>query len=430
MGNSLRSEALAALDGGNFAGSICVFESNRTIMKTISRRLLIGLTAFAVTARFMGAGAADSPKARRPTDAKAAASASEERLKKLIQRYPEADTDKDGVISMSEARAFMEKRKGVAPEKPATTPTAVAPATPITAFDTSKPSMPDVKYGPHERNVLDFWLASSGKPTPVVVFIHGGGFTSGDKAKVRGDKIIQQCLDAGVSFAAINYRYRTTAPIQDVLRDCARAIQFIRSQADEWNVDKTRIASYGGSAGAGTSLWLAFHDDLADPKSSDPVLRESSRLSCAGANSCQFSYDILKWKELFGESGKKFQNNDDPPSFYGLKSDQELRGPVGAKLRADCDMHGLISRDDPPVFLSTTVRGGELEDRGHLLHHPKHAEAVQKRCMEIGVGVVAQIPALGIKPGPGQPADLKEFLFKHLNVAKPATEAGLKKRGD
>ena len=42
-------------------------------------------------------------------------------------------------------------------------------------------------------------------------------------------------------------------------------MQYIRSRAKEWNIDPTRIASYGSSAGAGTSLWLAFHDDLADP---------------------------------------------------------------------------------------------------------------------------------------------------------------------
>jgi len=117
------------------------------------------------------------------------------------------------------------------------------------------PTFTDVKYGPHTRNVLDFWLAKSAKPTPAVAFIHGGGFTAGDKSKIRGDRLVQKCLDAGVSFAAINYRYRTDTPIQDVLRDCARAIQFIRWKAAEWNVDKARVASYGGSAGAGTSLW-------------------------------------------------------------------------------------------------------------------------------------------------------------------------------
>ena len=41
----------------------------------------------------------------------------------------------------------------------------------------------DVRYGPHERNVLDLWLVKSDKPTPLVLFIHGGGFQTGDKSK-------------------------------------------------------------------------------------------------------------------------------------------------------------------------------------------------------------------------------------------------------
>jgi hypothetical protein len=343
-----------------------------------------------------------------------------DRLQQGLKRYPEADTNKDGVLSDAEARAYLKKLRDSKTSEPAPAVAASVKAKKSSA----DPTFADVHYGPHERNVLDFWKARSDKPTPVVVFIHGGGFTSGDKSKAQDDRLIQQCLDAGVSFAAINYRYRTSTPIQDVLRDCARAIQFIRSKAGDWNVDKVRIASYGGSAGAGSSLWLAFHDDLADPKSADPVLRESSRIVCAGANACQFSYDILKWETLFGEAAKKYQEPDaNWPAFYGLKTDEELRGAPGLKWRTDCDMHGLISKDDPPVFLSSTMRGGDVTDRGQLLHHPKHAQAVYDRCREIGIPAVASIPALQIKPGDSEPADLKEFLFKYLKVGNGAKAA-------
>jgi acetyl esterase len=63
------------------------------------------------------------------------------------------------------------------------------------------PSHLDVKYGPHERNVLDVWLAKSEKPTPVLVSIHGGGFGKGDKRV--SPALLQRCLDAGISVAAI-----------------------------------------------------------------------------------------------------------------------------------------------------------------------------------------------------------------------------------
>lgn len=278
------------------------------------------------------------------------------------------------------------------------------------------PTAADVSYGAHERNKLDFWKAASEKPTPLVVFIHGGGFVAGDKSKVN-KKLVQECLDAGVSYAAINYRYRTTAPIQDVLRDCARSIQFLRSKSAEWNIDKTRVAAHGGSAGAGTSLWLAFHDDLADPQNADPVLRESSRLTCAGAASSQFSYDILRWSDAFGEETvRRYGDSEAAPSFYGLKTLHELKSPAGQKLRADCDMLGLITKDDVPIFLACRQSGGEITSRGVYLHHPKHSQLIYDRCRELGIPAVADLPGLDIKPPADGPHDLLAFLLVHLKA--------------
>ena len=159
-------------------------------------------------------------------------------------------------------------------------------------------TLTNAAYGPHERNVLDLWKAKSDRPTPLVVFIHGGGFVNGDKSQIRGRPAVRQCLDGSVSFASINYRFREHAPIQDILRDAARAIQYIRSRATEWNIDPARIACYGGSAGAGTSLWLAFHDDLADPQASDPVLRQSTRLTAAGSLNGQSVVRYFAIREL------------------------------------------------------------------------------------------------------------------------------------
>ncbi len=61
--------------------------------------------------------------------------------------------------------------------------------------------------------------------------------------------------------------------------------------ASEWNIDKDRIALTGGSAGACTSMWILLHDDLADPKATDPVLRESTRVTAAAAHAGQTSID-------------------------------------------------------------------------------------------------------------------------------------------
>jgi hypothetical protein len=154
-------------------------------------------------------------------------------------------------------------------------------------------------YGSHPRQVLDFYQATSNKPTPVVFYIHGGGWQNGDKKTNP-----KPFLDQGISVVAINYRYvrngvedNVEPPVSAPLEDAARALQFVRSKAAEWNLDKTRIGAPGGSAGGCSSLWLAFHDDMADPASDDPVARESTRLYCAAVNGAQVSLDPQELRE-------------------------------------------------------------------------------------------------------------------------------------
>src|SRR5688572_4273874 len=139
-----------------------------------------------------------------------------------------------------------------------------------------QPTRSDVAYGPAERNVLDFYAARSDRPTPLVVYIHGGGFVGGDK-NTLGQGMLRAALDSGMSVASIHYRFvdgeKTIFPAPQ--HDGARAVQFLRSKAREWNIDPKRVACFGGSAGAGISMWVGFHDDLADARSPDPVLRQS-----------------------------------------------------------------------------------------------------------------------------------------------------------
>src|SRR5947207_2342831 len=89
----------------------------------------------------------------------------------------------------------------------------------IVAADTAKsvppqpPTLANVHYGEHERQVLDFWKATSTRPTPVVFHIHGGGWVTGDKATVAS---LETYLAAGISVVSINYRYVSQAIIAGV----------------------------------------------------------------------------------------------------------------------------------------------------------------------------------------------------------------------
>src|SRR3954469_21798502 len=153
-------------------------------------------------------------------------------------------------------------------------------------FDTAKPApdLANLRYGPFDRNVLDVWKAPGGPggststSSPLVVFFHGGGFIGGDKSSVPA-WLLSRCLAEGISVASANYRLSTQSPFPAPMLDGARAIQFLRLKAKELDIDPKRIAACGNSAGAGIALWAGFHDDLAEPASADPVLRQSSRLA-------------------------------------------------------------------------------------------------------------------------------------------------------
>ena len=89
------------------------------------------------------------------------------------------------------------------------------------------PTQADVKYGPHARNVLDFWQAQAKEPTPVLVSIHGGGFRAGDKSQIA-QPLLAGCLKAGISVAAINYRFSQHAPYPAPMQDVKRAMRRAR----------------------------------------------------------------------------------------------------------------------------------------------------------------------------------------------------------
>jgi acetyl esterase/lipase len=216
------------------------------------------------------------------------------------------------------------------------------------------PTVAKLAYGSHERQVLDFWQAKSDKPTPLVLYIHGGGWRNGDKSGLAA-AAIEGYRNAGISVAAINYRFVQQAvdmkidpPVKAPLDDAARALQLIRSKSAEWNLDKKRVGATGGSAGACSSLWLAFHDDLADSKSSDPVARESTRLYCAAVDGAQTSLDpkeLREWIPNYKYGAHAFGFGDDFEAFHANR-DKVL------KWLKEYSPIEHVTKDDPPIFMN------------------------------------------------------------------------------
>jgi acetyl esterase/lipase len=248
-----------------------------------------------------------------------------------------------------------------------------------------KPTLSNISYGSHERQMLDFWKAPSATanhPAPLVLYIHGGSWKTGSKEIINGCVDVNALLKAGISVAAINYRYVSLAeaegivpPVKAPLHDAARSLQFVRSNAEAWHIDTVRIGATGASAGGCSSLWLAYHDDMADPASDDPVARESTRLFCAGVRVPQTSLDPQQMKEwltritygghAFGVDNQEF-----------LSSREALLPWI-----QEYSPYAHVSADDPPVSM---YYNRNLEnDLG--AHSPQFAFHLQKRCQELGL---------------------------------------------
>ncbi|MCB1233277.1 MAG: EF-hand domain-containing protein [Verrucomicrobiae bacterium] len=144
----------------------------------------------------------------------------QERLAETLKRFPQADTDKDGTLSLDEARAFQAKRREAAEQREKEGPR-------------NPPPVADVAYGDHEKQRFDLWpVPGATEPTPLVVFIHGGGFRGGDKDAVNSNTV-KTFHEAGIAYASMNYRLSDVGPYPIMMHDAARAFLGLERRADE-----------------------------------------------------------------------------------------------------------------------------------------------------------------------------------------------------
>lgn len=312
--------------------------------------------------------------AQENTTQKSKAQDPESRLADFLKRYPASDLDRDGVLTRDEVRQFNTKRreqKGSSRVQDRQRPA---------------PTVADFSYGGHDKQRFDLWAVPDAESaTPLVIYIHGGGFRGGDK-RAFNPATIAQYHEAGIAFASMNYRLSDVGPYPIMMEDCARGLQTIRHHARQWNIDPDRIACYGGSAGAGISLWLAFHDDLAKPDSDDPVARQSTRIVAAGTINGQSTYDMMTYREWFGVP-------DLPPHealipFYGIEKASDWQSPRVQSLMKDASAITHLSTDDEaPVYM--TYNRGDVPvtretDQGVWVHHYRLGVKLQEAMQAMG----------------------------------------------
>jgi acetyl esterase len=273
-----------------------------------------------------------------------------------------------------------------------------------------KPDIANGKYGAFSANTFDLWKARSTKPTPLVVYIHGGGLAKGDKSGIPVSQL-NEMLAAGLSVMAVNYRLTGEAVFPQHYMDCARAIQYARFHSKEFNIDARLVAATGGSAGGMTSLWIGFHDDLADKKNADPVLRESTRLKVMAVASAQTTLVPEVVEKYIGPQALQYQ------TYYNGKvvglTPAEMKTSRAAELYRALSPLTYLTKDDPPVWAFYSIPNKPLTDAStpsDAIHHPGFGVVLKEEMDKMGIECKLRHKDDGEKVKD----DMIKFLLKYL----------------
>lgn len=196
---------------------------------------------------------------------------------------------------------------------------------------------------------FDFHRAPSSGPAPLIIWAHPNGMS---KSLVPGtahfEALVVPAIHAGFSFASIEFRHPVTnedeansatdprVPHYDI----ARAVQFIRANADALGIDKRNIFLVGQSRGT-LAIWTALQDDMARAGTGDPVDSESTRVNAVYGVQAQTTYAGKEFAQLFIV---KDDRDDFMRDFNAQHGRPEQYGSAIRSVSAGLD-------PDPPVRL-------------------------------------------------------------------------------
>lgn len=110
----------------------------------------------------------------------------------------------------------------------------------------------------HERHVLDVYTPIEANKSPVVFWIHGGGWQAGDKSSVQLKP--KFFTDKGFVFVSTNYRLLPQVEMGDIIRDIAKSLHWVHAHIAEHGGDPQRILVMGHSAGAQLAALISIDD--------------------------------------------------------------------------------------------------------------------------------------------------------------------------
>ena len=214
----------------------------------------------------------------------------------------------------------------------------------------------------------DLYRPDDERVYPLVIMIHGGGWSSGDKWNVRDHA--REMAQAGFVALSINYRLAPRNPMADQIEDCRAALCWAKEHAGEWQADASKLCLWGYSAGAHLAAWMAT-----DPKPGEPKIKAV----VAGGAPCDFEFIPLnsislvhvlggtraEVPEAYADASPlKYASADDAPFFF-FHGDTDLIVPDSSsrkmfeklqELRVEAEYHSVKSQGHLLTFINPEAR--------------------------------------------------------------------------
>jgi acetyl esterase/lipase len=240
------------------------------------------------------------------------------------------------------------------------------------------------------RLAMDIARPTGAGPFPAVVAIHGGGFTSGDRAAYA--TLITRLAERGYVAASVDYRLAPALQFPSAVQDVKAAVRYLRANAQKYAIDPARIAAVGDAAGANLALLLALTPGVAEFDLGGPNPGESSRVACAVAINGLVDLARLDFKAPETAGLPQYLGGDaaNAAREYQASSPISWVTPAAPPILAIHGAGGVIPHDQSQRLVDALKRAGATAE---LLSADRADPAAETRMLA--------------------------FLDRHLGVAKP-----------
>jgi acetyl esterase/lipase len=197
----------------------------------------------------------------------------------------------------------------------------------------------------HERHRLDLFVPQkSAQPLPLIIWIHGGGWSGGDKSGCP--PLRSGYTQRGFAVASLNYRLSQHAVFPAQIEDCKAAIRWLRAHAKQYHLNPDRFGVWGSSAGGHLVALIGTSGDVREFDVGEN-LNVSSRVQCVMDD---YGPTLFTEMDLHRIAGATLVHDapDSPESrlIGGLISD-----PANAAKVARANPITYVTKDDPPFLI-------------------------------------------------------------------------------